>query len=114
MQGIASQAQIFRFLFRLSARAKDMSTEEFLRRLVVGIANRYGATACSIYRWKGKIEEEEEKLLFVKTSRRLFPQVQETIRELHSYDLPEVLAISIAAGDPAYLNWLGESLNDGS
>jgi periplasmic divalent cation tolerance protein len=72
------------------------------------------SAVCSIYRWEGKIEEEEEKLLIVKTSRRLFPQVQQAIRELHSYDLPEVLAIPIVTGDPDYLNWLGESLSDGS
>ncbi len=42
---------IFRFLFRLAARSKDMPSEEFLKRLVVGIANRYGAASCSIYRY---------------------------------------------------------------
>ena len=66
---------------------------------------------CSIYRWKGKIEEEEEKLLIVKTSARLFDRVRETIRELHSYEVPEVVAIPISHGDPDYLRWLGESLD---
>jgi periplasmic divalent cation tolerance protein len=65
---------------------------------------------CSIYRWQGKIEEEEEKLLIVKTSERLFERVREAIRELHSYEVPEVLAIPIREGDKDYLRWLGESL----
>jgi periplasmic divalent cation tolerance protein len=65
---------------------------------------------CSIYRWQGKIEEEEEKLLIVKTSASLFERVREAIRQLHSYDVPEVLAIPIREGDPDYLQWLGESL----
>lgn len=65
---------------------------------------------CSIYRWQGKIEEEEEKLLLVKTSARLFERVRQTIRELHSYEVPEVLAIEIQDGDKDYLRWLGESL----
>jgi periplasmic divalent cation tolerance protein len=65
---------------------------------------------CSIYRWKGKIEEEEEKLLIIKTAERLFPRVRDAIRELHSYEVPEVLAIPIRNGDPDYLSWLGESL----
>lgn len=65
---------------------------------------------CSIYRWQGKIVEEEEKLLLVKTSRHLFDRVRETIRELHSYEVPEVLAIPILDGDKDYLRWLGESL----
>ena len=69
-------------------------------------------TACSIYRWEGKIEEEEEKLLLVKTSTALLPRVREAIRELHSYDVPEILALEIAGGDPDYLSWLGASLTD--
>ena len=51
MRSAREQVSIFRFLFRLAARAKDMSSEEFLKRLVVGIANRYGAASCSIYRY---------------------------------------------------------------
>lgn len=51
MRIVHEQVSIFRFLFRLAARAKEMSSEEFLNRLVVGIANRYGATSCSIYRY---------------------------------------------------------------
>jgi periplasmic divalent cation tolerance protein len=65
---------------------------------------------CSIFRWKGEVSEEEEKLLIIKSERRLFPRVRETIRELHSYDLPEILAVPIQDGDPEYLGWLGESL----
>ena len=66
---------------------------------------------CSVYRWDGKIQEEEEKLLIVKTSERLFERVRQTIRELHSYEVPEVLAIPIRGGDRDYLRWLGESLD---
>ena len=51
MRSAREQVSIFRFLFRLAARAKDMSSEDFLKRLVVGIANRYGAASCSIYRY---------------------------------------------------------------
>jgi periplasmic divalent cation tolerance protein len=65
---------------------------------------------CSVFRWKGEVNEEEEKLLLIKSERRLFPRVRETIRELHSYDVPEILAVPIQDGDPAYLGWLGESL----
>ncbi len=67
---------------------------------------------CSIYRWKGKIEEEEEKLLVVKTSQRLLPRVRDAIRELHSYDVPEMLAIGITDGDARYLDWLAEALDE--
>lgn len=65
---------------------------------------------CSVYRWQDKIEEEEEKLLLIKTTEQLFPRVSETIRELHSYEVPEIIAIPILRGDPDYLRWLGDSV----
>jgi len=69
---------------------------------------------CSFFRWEGKIQREDEKLLLIKSAKSLFPRVRETIRELHSYDVPEVLAIPIADGDPAYLKWLDGALDGGS
>ena len=64
----------------------------------------------SIYRWKEKVESSQEFLLLIKTSAERFPQVREAIRELHSYELPECVAISIEDGSPEYLQWLGYSL----
>jgi periplasmic divalent cation tolerance protein len=66
--------------------------------------------ACSFFHWKGEVTEEDEKLLIIKTARRLFPKLRQTIRELHSYDLPEVLALPIEDGDADYLNWLRDCL----
>ena len=88
--------------------AVEISEELIERRLATCI----NIVPClrSIYRWKGKIEEESEKLLIVKTAERLFDAVREAIRELHSYEVPEVLALEIRNGDPDYLRWLGESL----
>jgi len=65
---------------------------------------------CSFFRWEDKIEREDEKLLVIKSAERLFPEVREKIHELHSYDVPEILAIPIRDGDPPYLAWLAESL----
>ena len=71
------------------------------------------AHACSIYRWKGEIQEEEEKLLLIKSSRRLFERVRETIREVHSYEVPEVLALPVDDGDADYLAWAAGCLAGG-
>jgi periplasmic divalent cation tolerance protein len=60
----------------------------------------------SIYRWKGELARETEWLLLVKTVERRFPEVRAALRELHSYELPEIVAVPIAAGDPDYLAWL--------
>jgi len=65
---------------------------------------------CSVYRFKGRIEEEQEQLLWIKTAERLFPAVCAAVRELHSYETPEVLALDVRDGDADYLRWLGESL----
>ena len=65
---------------------------------------------CSIYRWKGKVEQDDEKLLLVKTAAHLFPAVREAIRELHSYELPEVIMVPLAGADPDYLEWLKSCL----
>ena len=63
----------------------------------------------SIYRWKGKVEEAEEWLLWVKTASPFEP-VRDAIREMHSYELPECLSISIEEGSQQYLKWLEDSV----
>jgi len=64
----------------------------------------------SIYRWQGKVETSREWLLLIKTSAERFPEVRDAIRELHSYELPECIAINIEDGSLEYLQWLGYSL----
>lgn len=63
----------------------------------------------SIYRWRGAVEDEREYLLLVKTRARLYPAVERRIKQLHSYEVPEVLALSPQDGSRAYLDWLMES-----
>jgi len=60
----------------------------------------------SIYRWKGKVCEDTEYLLLVKTPRSRFDGVSEAIRELHSYELPEILGIPIDAAESAFHEWI--------
>ena len=64
----------------------------------------------SIYRWQGKVESSQEWLLLIKTTAERFPSVRDAIRELHSYDLPECVALTIEDGSPDYLKWLGDSV----
>lgn len=60
----------------------------------------------SIYRWEGEIQDEPEILLVIKTRRTLFDRLAARVRELHSYDTPEVIAFSVVAGEASYLDWL--------
>jgi periplasmic divalent cation tolerance protein len=64
----------------------------------------------SVYRWEGKVEEAQEWLLVIKTTAAAFERVREAIRELHSYNLPECICVSIEDGSPEYLQWIGESV----
>jgi periplasmic divalent cation tolerance protein len=64
----------------------------------------------SVYRWRGAVESAQEWLLLIKTSTALFERVRDAIRELHSYELPECIAISIDEGSAEYLRWMDESL----
>jgi periplasmic divalent cation tolerance protein len=63
----------------------------------------------SVYRWKGKIWDEGEFLLLIKTRIALFRQVEGKIKQIHSYEIPEIIAIPIIQGSETYLNWLRES-----
>jgi periplasmic divalent cation tolerance protein len=60
----------------------------------------------SVYRWEGKIYDESEFLLLIKSTSENFAAVNSRIRQIHTYKVPEVIAVPIAAGDSEYLNWL--------
>ena len=62
----------------------------------------------SIYRWKGKVCEDTEYLLMIKTRRSLFAAVSEAIREIHSYELPEVLEFPVGNAEPHFHQWVVE------
>ncbi|MGA2900391.1 MAG: divalent-cation tolerance protein CutA [Candidatus Acidiferrales bacterium] len=64
----------------------------------------------SIYRWKGKVESAEEFLLVIKTTQGRFAELKAAVKRLHSYDVPEIIALPIAAGGTNYLNWISESV----
>lgn len=63
----------------------------------------------SIYRWNGKVERARELLLIVKSSRKRFAALEAQVRQMHSYDVPEIVAVPIERGSRAYLAWLDES-----
>lgn len=60
----------------------------------------------SLYRWEGKLCDDNESLLVIKTSRERIEQLIERVRELHSYTVPEVIAMPIHAGNADYLKWV--------
>ncbi len=84
--------------------AVEISEELIVRRLATCI----NIVPClrSIYRWKGKICEDTEHLLLIKTPQRLFDEVSAAIREFHSYELPEILAFPITSAEDNFHKWV--------
>ena len=64
----------------------------------------------SIYRWEGKISQDQEHQLFIKSTRELFPEIQAAISSLHSYETPEIICLPIIEGSQAYLQWVDDSV----
>jgi periplasmic divalent cation tolerance protein len=66
--------------------------------------------ASSLFWWQEKINTEKESLLFMKTSEDLFPKLEEKLRSLHSYEVPEIIGLPIIAVSEPYKKWLEENL----
>jgi periplasmic divalent cation tolerance protein len=88
--------------------AESLAAELVLRELAACV-NVVGPV-CSVYRWKGEMAREQEHLLLIKTAEQRVPEVRAAIRELHTYEVPEILELPVLGGDPAYLAWLGGAL----
>ena len=67
------------------------------------------APCTSVYRWQGKIEHATEVPLFIKTTPEQYAQLQQRLTELHPYDVPEIIAVPVTQGLPAYLDWVKAS-----
>ena len=92
------------------AEAQRIAREIVSQRLAA-CANLLETPVQSVYRWKGKIEKAREFLLLIKTSGRRLPALEAEVRRLHSYDVPEFIALPIVAGSRKYLAWLADCVN---
>lgn len=105
---------------RAAAVLTTVGTEEQAN-LIAGELVARGLAACvnvvpgvrSVYRWQGEVVTDGELLLVAKIREEDFEAVRAAIRELHSYDQPEVLALPVSAGDPGYLAWIAEVTDRG-
>ncbi len=93
----------------------DKNCAEKIARSLVG----EGLAACvnispqitSVYTWRGETESAEEVLLLIKTSARRYAQLQQAVRSLHPYELPEIIAVPVTQGLPEYLDWVEQCMN---
>lgn len=77
-----------------------------LREKLIACANIVGLVS-SLYWWEGKIDEF---LVFMKSKKELFKRLSERVKEIHSYHVPEIIAVPVVESTPSYLDWLGTSL----
>jgi periplasmic divalent cation tolerance protein len=95
----------------------SVGSEEEAERIAAALVGR-GLAACvqtagpiaSRYRWQGKVETAREWLCLAKTEAGRYRELEAAVRELHSYEEPEIVATPIVAGSQGYLDWLGASL----
>lgn len=66
----------------------------------------------SVYRWRGEVEEEQEQLVMIKTTRDRIDRLRERMRQLHPAEVPELVVLPVVDGGPAYLAWVAESTRD--
>jgi periplasmic divalent cation tolerance protein len=93
------------------------STEEEARRIADGLLTQRKA-ACvnivpgvtSVFWWQDKLDSEQESLLIVKTKASLLNEIVTLVKEIHSYDVPEVIALPIVGGNQDYLQWIGNEV----
>lgn len=85
--------------------ALGLAREMIARRLAACV--NVLAECTSVYRWQGEIENTTETPVLIKTRAALFPEVETAIRQLHPYELPEIIAVPVSCGSSEYLDWVG-------
>ena len=91
-----------------SAKQAQRIARMLVEKRLAACGNIFQAPVKSIYRWKGKVESAKEYLLVIKSSRRRFGALREMVKRLHSYDVPEIIALPIVEGSGEYLKWIEE------
>jgi len=77
---------------------------------LIACANTLGPVDSSFW-WQGKIDRAKEFLVLMKSDQKFFEKLSKTIKEMHSYETPEILALTIVKGWPPYLEWLNATLS---
>ncbi len=92
-----------------SKQEAEKIAQHLLEAKLIACVNIVGPV-CSLFRWVGKVERAEEHLILMKTREDLFEKVAEAVKALHSYDVPEILALPIVGGSKGYVDWLESCL----
>jgi periplasmic divalent cation tolerance protein len=107
---MVAAARDFRIIFVMAANEDEAGriAQALVEEKLAACVNIVGPVH-STYRWRGAIENASEYMLVIKAPTRHFSKVERKVRELHSYKVPEIVAVTLAAGSKPYLAWLAES-----
>lgn len=97
------------FVTTSSKREAQRITKAVLTRHLIACANILGPVESRFW-WKGKVHKANEFLVLMKSNQKLFAELSKAIKEMHSYEVPEVLAVPVVAGLQSYLEWLDAAL----
>jgi periplasmic divalent cation tolerance protein len=86
--------------------------ETLVNRMLAACANIVPAIT-SIYRWQGQVQQDQEWLLVIKTRRDVLDELIRQVQSLHSYDLPEIIALPLVGGGVDYMQWLDSAVHGG-
>lgn len=89
------------------AASAEQVARAVVEKQVAACVNRL-APCQSVYRWKGAVQCDEEHPLLIKTTRERYAELEAVIRSVHPYELPEIIALPVTAGLPAYLDWVAQ------
>jgi periplasmic divalent cation tolerance protein len=92
-----------------SKQEAEKIAQQLLKKRLIACANITGPVS-SLFHWSGKLEKAVEYLIFMKSRKDLFEKLKETVKALHSYEVPEILALPVVDGSEAYLGWLDSCL----
>ncbi len=92
----------------VSKQEAENIVEKLLEKQLIACANI--TTVYSLFHWSGKTEKSEEYLIVMKSRKDLFENLSETVKALHSYEIPEIIAVPVVEGSEAYLGWLDSCL----
>ena len=92
------------------AQAAGQLARRLIEERVAACVNQL-APCTSTYRWQGNVETATEVPLLIKTTRTAYPRLEQLIRAAHPYELPEIIAVPVTAGLPAYLDWVNHETN---
>jgi periplasmic divalent cation tolerance protein len=94
------------------AEAEAIATDLVAQRLAACV--NITSPVRSIYRWQSKVDSAVEWMLIIKTTQAAFVDLSAAIQALHSYEVPEIIALPVTAGSDAYLRWLDDSIDAGN